>query len=443
MARTEGQNLWEGGRNAPHFDIAQLFIHRCRTLFMQDMNDDSAGWLVKRSALGASHWQKFRNLHSRRLENRIQTVDLDGLKPFGGGDARRCCLILENVRMETTDSDTLRAVELPSGRSLDSFERLHGLGDVLRFEPTPDPIEQAPSGYLDEKGKPVFRQGATIVPHVLTLVDGREEGQAHDSCRVRTRRSQHAPWNAIEPRTGEVPSTWLTPVLRSGQLLPFTILNENEFIIPIDQNGRLHENPGIECGFWDELERIYREYRGKGQNTPQTLISRMNYNQNLSSQLPLIPNQVRSLVLYPTSGDIMRATRSITRIIDSSVYYKSFEKPEEAAFLVGLLNAPSLRMAFRESRSSGRDFHQYPWRRIPIPVFNPDNDLHHQVAGLTEEAENAAEDLIQGILEGLFEGKQPPGQIDLSSRIRDRLNKEGITTRLDGVASRLLPNQVR
>ncbi len=67
----------------------------------------------------------------------------------------------------------------------------------------------------------------------------------------------------------------------------------------------------------------------------------------------------------------------------------------------------------------------------------------HQVAGLTEEAENVAENLIRGILEGLVEGQQPPGQIGLSSRIRDRLDQEGITTRLDEVAARLLPNQVR
>ncbi|MCY4308984.1 MAG: N-6 DNA methylase [Rhodobacteraceae bacterium] len=443
LAKIEGENLWEGGNNAPHFDIAQLFIHRCRNSFMQDVKVDSAGWLVKRSALGASHWQKFRNLHSRRLENSIQTVDLDVLKPFGGGDARRCCLILENVRMQPADSDALKAIELPSGRKLDSFERLHRLGDLLRFEPASDSIEQGPSGYLDENGKPVFRQGATIVPHVLTLIDGKEETQSNDTFSVRTRRSQHAPWKVIESRTGEVPRTWLKPVLRSGQLLPFTTLRENEFIIPVDRNGRLHENPGLECGFWGELERIYREHRGKGQNTPGTLISNINYNQKLSSQLPSMPNRVPRLVLYPTSGDIMRATRSIPRIIDSSVYYKSFDKAEEAAFLVGLLNAPSLRMAFSECRSSGRHFHQYPWRRVPIPVFDPDNDLHQKVAGLTVEAENAAEDLIQEVLEGQVEGNKLPGQMDLSKRIRRRLDAEGIAARLDEVASRLLPNQIR
>lgn len=90
-----------------------------------------------------------------------------------------------------------------------------------------------------------------------------------------------------------------------------------------------------------------------------------------------------------------------------------------------------------------RDFHQYPWRRVPIPVFDPDNDLHQQVAGLTVEAENAAEDLIQEVLEGQVEGNKLPGQMDLSKRIRRRLDAEGIAARLDEVVSRLLPNQVR
>ena len=443
LAKTKGEYLWVGGKNAPHFDIAQLFIHRCRRLFMHDPKGNSAGWLVKRSALGASHWQKSRELHASRLEDRIQKVDLINLQPFGGGDARRCCLILENTRMEPTGSDSIKAIELPRGRKLDSFERLNRLEGILEFEPAPEPIEQGPSGYLDEKGRPFFRQGATLVPHVLTLLDSKVDGTTQGACRVTTRRSQKGAWLNIFPQTGEVPESWIRPVLRSIQLLPFTTMQEDEYIIPVDQSGSLHENPGSVCEFWQDLENIYQEHRGKGHNTPRTLLDNLNYNQKLSKQLPLDPNQGLRLVLYPSSGDIMRGTRSIPRIFDSKVYYFCCEDELEAAYLVGLLNAPTLCRAFKECQSSDRDFHLYPWRRVPIPEFDPDNVLHQQMAELTIESEKSVNNLLQELMEELNEGQTLPGYEALSNRIRERLAEEGISQRLDKVTSLLLPEQVR
>ena len=43
-------NLWTGGKQAPHFDIAQLFLRRCRELYLNNPSSDPAGWLVKASA---------------------------------------------------------------------------------------------------------------------------------------------------------------------------------------------------------------------------------------------------------------------------------------------------------------------------------------------------------------------------------------------------------
>ena len=85
--------LWTGGRNAPHFDIAQLFVRHCRNLYLS-ARDDPAAWLVKRSALGSGGWTRFRELQ-RREGMLAQSVDLKAIQPFGGGDARRCCILFE------------------------------------------------------------------------------------------------------------------------------------------------------------------------------------------------------------------------------------------------------------------------------------------------------------------------------------------------------------
>ena len=82
--------IYQGGKQAPHTDIAAFFIQRTRELYLQDPKKNPAIWLVKKSSLKAGHWAAFRELHRDTL---AQSIDLEELQPFGGGDATRCCLL--------------------------------------------------------------------------------------------------------------------------------------------------------------------------------------------------------------------------------------------------------------------------------------------------------------------------------------------------------------
>ena len=53
--------LWDGGKQAPHHDIAQLFVKRCRELYLAKPDSNPAAWLVKKAALTGGHWTKFRD----------------------------------------------------------------------------------------------------------------------------------------------------------------------------------------------------------------------------------------------------------------------------------------------------------------------------------------------------------------------------------------------
>ena len=86
-------SLQEGGKQSPHLDIAAFFVLHARELYLADPQRDPAVWLVKKSALSAGHWKLFRKQHKGTL---TQSVDLERLQPFGGGDARRCCLLMEH-----------------------------------------------------------------------------------------------------------------------------------------------------------------------------------------------------------------------------------------------------------------------------------------------------------------------------------------------------------
>jgi len=79
--------------NASNFDIAQLFVVRCRDLYMYSPEHDPAAWIVKMSALSGGGWSGFRKKHDRILAQSLNLVDV---KPFGQGDARRCCVLFDN-----------------------------------------------------------------------------------------------------------------------------------------------------------------------------------------------------------------------------------------------------------------------------------------------------------------------------------------------------------
>ena len=430
-------HLWTGGRNAPHFDIAQLFIKRARQLYLADPDRDPAAWIVKKSALRAGGWARFREWHEPIL---AQSLDLEAVQPFGGGDARRCCVLFER-RPSTSlargsDAHAIRAY--CPGRRPDPDTPLDRARDLMVFEDMPAPLPRQASAYVDNRHRAPFRQGASMSPRVLVVVREITDGPQHDEKRVTTTVSRKRPWAEVEPQTGVVPQRWIRDLLTSSQLLTFGILPElPHAIIPTDGQGRLEEAPERLSPFWQVLNTAYDELRGRGRNTPETLIKQIDYNGKLSAQLTRAGNR-RTLLLYPRSGDIMRGARSRSGpiVVDDTLYYFNAASGGEAAFLTAILNAPSLSRAFLESRTSGRDFHQNPWRAIPIPRYDPANPIHCHLAGLCNRAERAATGW-------LAQQTRSYGQIAASARIRALLDERGIFAAIDRAAAIILPDHVQ
>ena len=297
-------------------------------------------------------------------------------------------------------------------------------------------LPERESGYSGE-----FRRGADIFPYVLSIAEQVEA--VGGAVEVSTRRSRQEPWSGVNPQRVRVPARWLSPLLRSDHLLPFATAPDgsDRAIIPLDGEGRLlgFEEARREEG-WRGLDEIYRELRGGGRNTPRALLDNLDHQGKLRRQLPMAARDANApvdLVIYPKSGDIMRACRIRTgeALIHTTLYYCRFELADESAYLVALLNAPVLNAAFVQSRQSGRDFHLHPWSRVPIPGFDPENDTHRELADLCAEAE-------QAMRTALDEAEALPGsQVGRSKFIRRRLRDAGLADRLDAAARRLLPNQ--
>ena len=425
-------NLWTGGIQAPHFDIAQLFVTRSRQLYLADPDRDPAAWVVKASALRAGNWEKFRQRHDNIL---AQSLDLSDVQVFGGGDARRSCILYDSRPSGLPQDAPVLKASCPDQRP-GPASTSEEAAVLLRWHAEAQ-FPRAPSDYEPRE----WKNGATIFPYVLITVDHSRPAQRRGYLTVTTGRAKQPPWSGIEPLTGDVPDAWVAPFLRSERLLPFGLSPyiPECFIIPRGDDGRLlTEQEAAREPFWEELNSLYREYRGQGRSTPQTLLTRINHNGGLSVQFPLHESG-RWLVVYPVSGDIMRACRipEGTMSLQHTTFRRPTETAEEAAFLVAVLNAPNLKTAFLQSRASGRHFSKNPWNAVPVPLFNLDDESHTQLAVLAEQAEEIVRTMIAEDGDGW-----PQGQVAASNRIRERLGADGTAREIDILAARILPDHV-
>ena len=273
-------------------------------------------------------------------------------------------------------------------------------------------------------------------PRVLLVVGEIADGPRDQERTVTTVRSRKDPWTELDPQTGAVPAHWIRDLLTSKQMFAFALLPELlRAIVPTDAGGRLEEAPERLSPFWRVLDAAYDEFRGHGRNTPETLIAQLDHNGKLSGQLTRAGSR-RTLVLYPKSGDIMRGARSRAGsfVVDDTLYYYNAASASEAGYLTALLNAPCLSRAFKESRTSGRDFHQHPWRTIPIPRYDAADEVHRELTRLCNRAERAARIWLSR------ETKRY-GQVAASSRIRSLLDEQGIFAAIDRAAAAVLPEQ--
>ncbi len=441
-AFARGMELWQGGIQAPHTDIAQLFIKRCREQYLQDHLNAPAAWVVKHSAIKGGNWEKFRawrrgdgaegKEQRHDLASTGQILDLAPAQVFGGGDAQKSCVLIDNMRTALGRDVPTLVAHCPSDRP-NAGSTLQEANECIEWNVPEASLPEGESGYNG-----MFRNGATIFPHVLAIAD-RIAGDG-ETRTVTTRRSVQSPWKEVHPPDGEIPASWLAPLLRSEHLLPFVLAPEgpDSAIVPVDEEGQLlDEKAALAIHGWRELQDIYREFRGQGQSTPATLLERLDYQRNLSRQLPLVQAErvvPLTRVIYPVSGDIMRACRlpACADVVGHTIYHATFDAPEEAAYLVALLNAPALNPAFVQSRRSGRHFSLHPWRRVPIPRFDPGCRLHCEIAALCVEIEDETDAFLAA-----QQGNLPRSQIGRSKQIR----QSGLFARLDDMARQLMPEQ--
>ncbi len=372
--------IWPGGRLAPLWDIAAMFLHRCSELYLSGRW--RAGWLTNAAALRGKTWELLRE---KRNTHWHMTVDFGELRepPFHG--AKSCAIIETYQKNRTTKVQTVSSnVKVDrAGRPDAEIKKL----DFADKKPLPP---GCPSDYQGQA-----HMGASLLPHVLVFVEqGSEQVVTKKGVtRLRTKRSKRSPWRDVEALELTVPTHWLLPVLQGRDVCPFYFPPREYLdtaIIPLNDHGGLLESmEASEHGCYSTANNVYREHRGSGKGTPETLLSQINYLSKLSRQLPVTAaDDAGRFVCYKQAGAVMGAARQAAgTVINDTLYRVETSSEREALYLVSILNAPALRDAYLEYRTSDRHFHTRPWEKIPIARFDPEKKNHVRLAELGRQAE--------------------------------------------------------
>lgn len=172
-----------------------------------------------------------------------------------------------------------------------------------------------------------FRQGATLVPRLLSLVERKPMGRLGAdpaAPMVVSRRSslEKSPWRNAAGIENQVEAEFLRPVLLGESILPYRLVRLFEGVIPVSSDGKVlsaatalghKRSHGHLAGWMGKAEELWNELSRSGK---MTLIERWNFQRGLSNQFP-VPS-IR--VVYAASGTLPAAIllRDARAIIEQS-----------------------------------------------------------------------------------------------------------------------------
>jgi SAM-dependent methyltransferase len=244
-----------------------------------------------------------------------------------------------------------------------------------------------------------FTQGATFVPRMLHVVEEAPAspiGVAAGRVAVRSARTanEKRPWKGLPTLEGAVEAEFVRPMHLGATILPFRLMEPWLGVVTWDgtqlvegSDSRLDLYPGL-ADWWRRAEGIWEANNG---GSSMTLLGRVNFRRGLSMQFPPAPHRV----VYTKGGQYLAAARleDPRVVIDHKLYWATMASADEGRYLTAILNSPALTLLVAPWQSRGehnpRDFDKHVWR-LPIPIYDPDNEQHRQLVELAGRAEEVA-----------------------------------------------------
>ena len=401
--------IWAGGRYSTHQDVAGLFFARSVDLYLKQ--GGVIGFVMPHSALQAGQHSKWRTgtwkSPSRRGPGRDRAPgfwlsvefdyktawDLEQLEPNTFFPIPACVVFARN----TGQSE----IAAPLAGMVEQWHGKEGADDVSRL-----PVGITDTGATgDSPYAQLSRQGATIVPRCLFFVNETENTaiiQAAQTVTVNPRRGSQdkAPWKDLDLTaiTGQtIQRTHLFDVHLGETVAPYVTLEPLKALLPLKQGDAAlpsdDKGPGgiRLAGLGQRMRRRWRTINRLWEDN-KTLVNKLNllgqldYLHKLSSQLQWQQNSgSRSIrVVYSSSGTPTAAVVANDEIlVDYTLFWITCKDIEEAYYVLAVINSDVLYEAVQSLMPKGqfgaRHLQKHLWK-LPIPEFDPKDELHTSVA---------------------------------------------------------------
>lgn len=429
----KGEKVHVGGKLGTNSDLSALFTVRAAHLYLR-----SAGrlaFVLPMAALTRGQFERLRtgSFSSVRIAwDEAWAMDESVWPLF---PVPSCVVFGRRRAVATSMPNTVRAFSgnLPYR---DAAEHIAD-ANLTVLEGTPAPAVANFEGGSAYRSS--FRQGATLVPRMLCLVERKSMGRLGfdpSAPFVASRRNnqEKLPWKALPGIENRVEAAFLHPVLLGESILPYRVARVFDAVIPVTEKGEVLDaaasaNRGFEGlhGWMSKAEAVWKSHSESG---AMTLVERWNYHNELGAQFPIAPLRI----LYAASGSLPAACvlRDTRAVIEHKLYWAAATNEEEAQYLTAVLNSESARAKAEKYQSRGqfgaRDFDKVMFN-LPIPRFDSAIALHRGLANAASRAQELA------------------SQVEISESakfqraraiVRSTLTETGIAREVDELVVRLL-----
>lgn len=433
---SEASNFWAGAAAATSQDLSALFVARTLELYLRP--GGRFGMVMPLAVLSRRQYTGFRTGRWSAENTNINAVldrpwDLHAVKPsFFPVPA---CVAF-GTRSETAGR-ALDGTRIAWAGRLPRTNMTYNDAQPLLTRATVDPTAStgAVSPYAGR-----FTQGSTLVPRLLLFVDVVDSptknplGSGAGRRAVRSRRSanEKKPWKQQPDHAGTVERQFVHPMHLGDTVLPFRVREPFTTVVPWDgkelldgTSAKLDLYPGL-ADWWRRAEQVWNTHR----TSSMTLLQRIDYQRTLRGQFPA----AKYRVVYTKSGMYLAAAvvSDDSAVIGQGLYWASARSLAEARYLTAIFNSDALLELVRPLQARGehnpRDFAKVLFQ-LPIPTYDADVELHRDLAGLAERAEQVAATV-----------ELPAGKSfqTLRRTVRSALVTDGVGAELDAAVQALL-----
>jgi hypothetical protein len=429
--------VWVGGKSATANDLSAYFFARAVDLYMK--RDGHIAFVLPYAAMSRDPYAKFRTGDFNKWRSQPKAIrftkgwtfpsEVQPLFPVPS-----CVLFGQGVKLprRLPDKVTRYSGTLPMRDASPAVAAKYLRSNE---EPWPEGTGDTASPY--EKR---FRQGATLVPRRLVIVEELPAGRLGRNpkaprVRGRTSGQDKEPWKSLDPLEGPIEIEMLHAVYLGESIGPYRLLSSNTGIIPWNPSTKevMDSEAALKSGFRDlatwlgNAEQLWNKH-GRG---AMSLRDRWDYGRAIRTQFPI--SKIR--VLYAASGTQPAAAKLVgdaNGMAEHKLYWAPCKSPQEADYLCAILNSETARARAEHWQSEGqwgkRDFDKAMFN-LPIPEFDPKNELHKELAAAAMHAEFVA---------SRVEVKEGEYFVTTRNRIRKTLAEEGIAEDIDKLVEKLL-----